>query len=141
MMLKVRAFVAPAAGSLTFTDAGPPQAADDAGTVAESVVEFTNVVASALPLKLITDCEVKPLPVAVSETDPEPAVTATGLSSVKVNAGRLGSSKLHAPRPCVAAMSVRDVLRSLSDITSEFGKPLCSTDQEVAPPAVAFVLE
>ncbi len=84
-------FVEPAAGSVTFTESVEAHSESSAGTLAVSVVAFTNVVASATPPSLIADCAVNPLPVAVIDTGPEPAVVLTGVISINANAGRFGS--------------------------------------------------
>jgi hypothetical protein len=64
--LNISAFVVPSAGSETVTGTPPPQFTAVAGAIAVRLVELTKVVGSAPPLKLITDCDVNPLPVTAN---------------------------------------------------------------------------
>ena len=131
----------PSTGSVTLTKSGPAQGICELGTVAFRVIEFTKVVVSAVPLKLIADRAVKLSPVAVSRKAGSPAFAETGESDVRViDFDAVGSLIFHIPRPWVAATSVREARFNRSERTCEFGRPACSTVQVVAEPAVALAL-
>ena len=107
--VKRNGVVEPSTGSVTLTKRGPAQEICDVGTVAVNVMAFTKVVANAVPLKLIADCAVKLLPVAVSRNAGSPAFAETGVSEVKViDFDAVESLIFHMPRPWVAATSVRE---------------------------------
>jgi hypothetical protein len=74
---------------MTVIDAGPALAIREAGTVAVSCVEETNVVTSAVPFHFTVEPETNlvPLTVRVKSTPPEAAQL--GLSDVVVGSGLL----------------------------------------------------
>ena len=77
----------PGAGFVTVTCRLPPSALSEAGTVVVNCEALTNVVVSALPLKLTTAPETKFVPVTVSIEMAAPALACAGDSEVTVGAG------------------------------------------------------
>ena len=79
----------PGAGLTTVIDAVPAVATRDAGTVAVSCVEETNVVASVVAFHFTVEVETKFVPFTVMVNDEHPAGYEFGLSEVVVGTGLL----------------------------------------------------
>ena len=73
-----------AAQLTTVIEAGPAVAIRDAGTVAVSCVEETNVVASGVPFQFTVEIAAKFVPFTVRVNCPPPAVAQVGLSELMV---------------------------------------------------------
>jgi hypothetical protein len=76
--------VFPLTGSATNTCTPPLQTTSAAGTLALKLVAPEGVVARAFPLKLIVDCAVKPVPVAVSVNPVDAPLAESGLTDEKL---------------------------------------------------------
>ena len=100
-ILKLIVFVdLPLTVSVTFTGKPPPAATIDAEIGAMSMVGMADVsVARFVPLKVITDVGVKPVPLAASVTDDVKGGNVPGERAVSAKAGTPGSRRLQAPRP------------------------------------------
>jgi hypothetical protein len=83
-IVNVFAFDVPPHGVTTVTEAVPAVAMSEAGTVAVSCVEETNVVTRGLPFQLTVDPETKLVPFTVNVNWVPPAVAQVGLSELIV---------------------------------------------------------
>ena len=100
-MLKLIVFVDLAvAVSVTLTGKPPPAATIDGGIGARSVIGMLVVsVGRLVPLKLMTDVGVKPVPLAEIVTGVVNGGEIPGERAVRAKAGTPGSRRFQAPRP------------------------------------------
>src|SRR5580765_4439160 len=105
------------------------------------VAEFTTGLRPAdEPLHSTTEFDVKPRPVSKSgNADEAPPFVQLAESELSAKPGvplSAGSVTSQAPRPCVAARSMREASWSVSANTGTFGIPPASKDHEAPPFAV-----
>lgn len=100
-ILKLIVFVDwPLAVSVTFTGKPPPDATIEAEICALRMIGMADVsVTRFVPLKLMTDVGVKPVPLAASVTGDVNGGKVPGERAVSAKAGMPGSRRLQAPRP------------------------------------------
>lgn len=86
--------------SVTFTGKPPPDATIEAEIGALKVIGMADVsVKRFVPLKLMTEVGVKPVPLAAIVTDEVNGGRVPGEREVSAKAGTPGSRRLQAPRP------------------------------------------
>jgi hypothetical protein len=106
----------PGVGLTTVTVDEPGVAMSAAGTVAVSLVAFTNVVTSAVPFQSITEVLTKFVPVAVSVNVAPPGLAKAGLSEATVGRGLsiVNVTEDDVPPPGVALKTVREAVPALT---------------------------
>jgi hypothetical protein len=101
-------------GFTTVTEAVPAVAIREAGTIAVSCVEETNVVASAVPFQFTVEVETKFVPFTVNVNCGPPGVTQAGLIELMVGLALMvitsvALAVLHGLAPLLALMVTLDV--------------------------------
>src|SRR4029077_4942944 len=106
----------PGVGFTTVTDAVPAVAMSEAGTVAVSCVEETNVVASEVAPQRTVEVETKFVPVTVKVNCGPPAVAQAGLIAVVVGTGLLmvNLTACDVPPPGAGFTTVMDAVPELA---------------------------